>query len=55
MANAVTALTTAVAPSELWGQIATMAPLIGVMVVFAFGYRLYRRFVKGTSNGKARG
>lgn len=55
MANAVTALTTSVAPVELWANIGTMAPLIGTMVVFAFGYRLYRKFVSGVSKGKARG
>ena len=55
MANAITAIGGAVTPAALWANIAEMAPLIGTMIVFAFGYMLYRKFVKGTSKGRARG
>lgn len=55
MANAVTAIGGAVTPAALWGNIAEIAPLVGTMIVFAFGYRLYRRFVSGVSKGKGRG
>ena len=39
---------------SMWGEIAAAGALIGLVVVFAFGYRLIRRLVNGVSKGKAK-
>lgn len=38
----------------MWGELTAAAGMIGLMVVFAFGYRIVRRAVSGASKGKAR-
>lgn len=50
----VTAMTTALTPSAFWGSIAQVAPLIGVLVLVAFGYGIIRKLVNGASKGKAK-
>jgi len=50
----VTALTTALTPTAFWGSIAEVAPLIGVLVLVAFGYGIIRKLVSGASRGKAK-
>lgn len=50
----VTALTTALTPAAFWGAIEDAAPLIVVLVLIAFGYRILRRLVSGASKGKAK-
>lgn len=47
-----TALATDITPAALFGQIALGAGIIGVMVVFAFGYRTLKKTIKGASKGK---
>lgn len=47
------ALTTAVTPQALWGGIVPFAAFIGVMIVFAFSYKFFRRQVKRAGGGKA--
>ena len=50
----VTAMTTALTPAAFWGSIAPFAPIIGVLVLVAFGYGIMRRVVGGASRGKAK-
>lgn len=39
--------------ASMWTELTGAAALIGLVVVFAFGYRVVRRVVKGASKGKA--
>lgn len=50
----VTALTTALTPAAFWSMLAQVAPLVTVLVLIAFGYRVIRRLVSGASKGKAK-
>lgn len=50
----VTALSTALSASNLWGALTPIAPLIGVLVVFALSVYFVRRAVSGAGKGKAR-
>ncbi len=54
MAAFITALQTNLPSANLWGELAAAGAFIGLMVVFAFGYRIVRRLVNGVSKGKAR-
>lgn len=54
MADFVTALMTALTPAAFWGAIEEAAPLVGVLVLVAFGYRILRRLVSGASKAKAK-
>ena len=36
------------------GELTQAAALIGLVVVFAFGYRVVRRVISGASRGKAK-
>lgn len=38
----------------MWTELTAAAGLIGLVVVFAFGYRIVRRLVGGASKGKAK-
>jgi hypothetical protein len=38
---------------SMWGELTAAGALIGLVVVFAFGYRVIRKLVKGVSKGKA--
>ena len=40
--------------ASMWTELTAAAGLIGLVVVFAFGYRIVRRLVSGASKGKAR-
>lgn len=50
----ITALMSALTPAAFWASIADTAPLIGVLVLVAFGYRILRRLVSGASKAKAK-
>lgn len=52
MDNVITELTTTVSAANLWGIIGSAVPLIAVVVLFALGYRIVRKALKGTSKGK---
>lgn len=52
MEDFVTGLTTSVTPSALWANLEPVAALIGILVVFAFGYHVLRRVVRGAGSGK---
>lgn len=54
MAAFITALQTNLTSANLWGELAAAGAFIGLMVVFAFGYRIVRRLVNGVSKGKAK-
>lgn len=56
MAGFLTALTGegGVTSANLWAQITPAATTIGAIVIFAFGYYVVRKIVKGASRGKAK-
>lgn len=54
MSAFITALQTNLTSANLWGELAAAGAFIGLMVVFAFGYRIVKRLVNGVSKGKAR-
>lgn len=54
MDSAVNALQTNVTTLSLWGNIGTMMPFLGTMILFGFGYYLLRRVVRGIRTGKAK-
>lgn len=54
MSAFITALQTNLTSANLWGELAAAGAFIGLMVVFAFGYRIVRKLVNGVSKGKAR-
>lgn len=53
MAGFITALQTNLSSANLWGELTAAGAFIGLMVVFAFGYRIVRKVIKGTAKGKA--
>lgn len=56
MAGMIESLTTgtgAITSANLWNEATQAAPLILALVVFAFGYRIVRKLVKGAPKGKA--
>lgn len=56
MAGFLTGLTGAengVTSANLWAQITPAAATLAAVVIFAFGYRVARKIVKGVSKGKA--
>lgn len=46
--------TDGISETALWGGITPMAPLIVILVVFAFSYRVARRSIGGASKGKVK-
>lgn len=54
MSAFITALQTNLTSANLWGELAAAGAFIGLMVVFAFGYRIVKRLVNGVSKGKAK-
>lgn len=54
METFITALLEKVTGTALWAAIAPAAPLIGVAILFAIGYMVLRKSVKGVSRGKAK-
>lgn len=54
MAAFLTQLQTELTSANLWGELAAAGAFIGLMVVFAFGYRIVRRLINGVSKGKAK-
>lgn len=55
MAGFMTGLTgtDGVTSANLWAQITPAAATLALVVIFAFGYRVARKIVKGVSKGKA--
>lgn len=54
MSSLVTALQGILTTDAFMGALATLVPVIGGVLLFAFVYRIVRRMVKGTASGKAR-
>lgn len=54
MSDFTTELLTTVTAAALWGSLTAAAGLVGVAVIFAFGYRVIRRAIGGVSRGKAK-
>lgn len=56
MAAFITGLTgeSGITASSLWGAVAPIAPFVVVMVLFALGYYIIRKSVKGAAKGKVR-
>lgn len=54
MTDFVTALLAALTPAALWGALAPLAALIGVVVIFALSVHFVRRMISGVAKGKAR-
>lgn len=50
----ITALQTNLTSAGLWGELTGVAGFLGLMVIFAFGYRIVRRLINGVSKGKAK-
>lgn len=50
----ITALQTNLTSANLWTELAAAGAFIGLMVVFAFGYRIIKRVVSGVSKGKGK-
>lgn len=53
MSGFITALQTNLTSANLWSELTAAGAFIGLMVVFAFGYRVIRKVIKGTAKGKA--
>lgn len=56
MDDFVTALTGTggITADALWGAVTDVAPIIIIAVLFAFGFKMVKKVVKGISNGKAK-
>lgn len=54
MENVVSALTTTISNANLWGEVAHTIPLVGVAVLFALGYRIYKKLTNGVSKAKVK-
>lgn len=54
MGDMVTAITTGITVDKLMAQLVPIAPVIIVSILFAFGWRAFRKNVKGVANGKAK-
>lgn len=52
MAAFITALTTDISATSLWGAVAPTAPLIAILVLFALGLYVLRKNLKRGSKGK---
>lgn len=52
MSSFITALTTNLTPAALWNELAGIAPYLGVMIVFAFGFRIVLKLIKKAPKGK---
>ena len=54
MGDWITAFQTTFGTDAMWTELAKAGALIGLVVVFAFGYKVIRRLVTGASKGKAK-
>lgn len=54
LAAFVTAMTSNLSGANLWGEITPLAPWLGAVTLFAFGYYVFRKSAKGVAKGKAR-
>lgn len=54
MAAFISALQSTLTGAALWGEISGLAPWIAATTLFAFGYYVFRKTLKGAAKGKAR-
>lgn len=54
MGEWVTAFETTFGTDQMWAELTKAGALIGLVVVFAFGYKVIRRLIGGASKGKAK-
>lgn len=54
MSSVVTALTSILTTDAMFTNLASLIPVIGGVLIFAFTYRIIRRVVTGAQKGKAR-
>ena len=52
--NVVTALQNILNTDYMFGNLATLIPVVGGVLLFSFTFYLIRRILKGASKGKAR-
>lgn len=52
MADFVTAIQTAITVDTLWKQVTELAPFVGLVAIFVFGYYVTRKVIKGAGRGK---
>lgn len=48
-----TAIKTAISTDTMLANLTTLIPTVGVIVIFAFTYRMVKKLLKGASKGKA--
>lgn len=53
MSGLVTALQSILTTDAMFTNLASLIPVVGGVLIFAFTYRIVRRIVKGASKGKA--
>lgn len=53
MGNLVTALQGILTTDSLLGNLTTLIPVVGGLIIFSFTFRLIRKMIKGASKGKA--
>ena len=54
MGDWVKAFETTFGTNQMWAELTKAGALIGLVVVFAFGYKVVRKMVSGASSGKAK-
>lgn len=54
MSQVATAMGTAITTDTMFTNLASLIPIVGGVLIFAFTYRLVRRIISGASKGKAR-
>lgn len=54
MVDVITALTTAISPTLIWGVVEQLVPWISLIFLVALGLYFLRRLVKGGSKGKVK-
>lgn len=54
MQGVVTALQGILTTDAMFTNLAALIPVVGGVLIFAFTYRIIRRIVRGSQNGKAR-
>lgn len=53
MSSVVTALQSALTTDTMFTNLASLIPVVGGVVIFAFTYRIVKKVIKGASKGKA--
>lgn len=49
-----TALSSAITTDTMFTNLATLIPVVGGVLIFAFTYRIVKKIIGGAQNGKAR-